>query len=209
MSIKPSRTFEQIQQQVGTITGHAPSAWWVGTDKTLAMRDAYFQKLDAWREEAKTLAVEHDCDPEKNWVNRSWGRSLLLAGFTPNDLQNPHKALRHKTGHSSNEIFVPNRRTTAGKELHAQVELINNPSEAPSENQEFTGYSGQIMKPMGDGRTWRTAPTVAAQRDTYPILSIGENPDDNPFAEAVIIDPDLWERIPASWCMRIIEEGAS
>lgn len=202
----PTRSFEQIKQQVGPITGIPTGAWWVGTDKTLAMRDKYFEKLDAWREKTKALAVEHDCNPEKNWVNNSWG-TLWLTGFTPNDLNNPHKALREKTNHPSQEIFVPNRRTKPGKELHNQLEAINNSPAAPSTRQTFTGYSGQIMKPMGDGRMWRTAPSVTTHRDTYPFITIGENPDDNPFAEDITINPELWERIPTSWLMRIIEES--
>lgn len=207
MTISPSRTYEQIKQQVGKITGQPPGAWWVGTDETLAMRDSYFATLDTWREQARTLATEYECNPDKNWVNRWGGGALHLIGFTPNDLDNPHKALRHKTGHPSKECFVPNRRTKLGKELDARLDALSK-STAPSLDKEFSGYEGQIMKPMGDGRFWRTAPSVTTHEDTYPFLTIGENPDDNPYAEGIAIDPELWERIPTSWIMRIIEESA-
>lgn len=201
----PTRSFEQIKQQVGPITGIPTGAWWVGTDKTLAMRDKYFEKLDAWREKTKALAVEHDCNPEKNWVNGHGGTTWLV-GFTPNDLNNPHKALREKINHPSDEIFVPNRRTKPGKELHNRTEALNNSYSTPSTRQAFTGYRGQIMKPM-NGSFWRASFEVTTHRDTYPILSITETPDDNPFAEDITINPELWERIPTSWLMRIIEES--
>lgn len=201
----PTRSFEQIKQQVGIITGNPPGAWWVGTDATLEMRDNYFEKLDAWRTKAKALATEFDCDPEKNWVN-AYGGTMWLVGFTPNDLNNPHKALRQKTGEVSDEIFVPNRRTKTGKDLYNTIEALNTSRSVPSKNQSFTGYSGQIMKPM-NGSFWRASFGVTVQPDTYPILSIGENPDDNPFAEDITIDPTLWERVPTSWLMRIIEES--
>ncbi|MGP6175394.1 hypothetical protein [Corynebacterium sp. A21] len=206
MTITPTRDFETIQQQVGEITGKIPGAWWVGTEKTLPMRDQYQEKWFVQKEAIKALAIELDCDPTKVWMNGGWG-AFWYAGFTPNDLDNPDKALRRKSGHPSAECFVPNRRTKAGKALELRMEEINKSPEAPHLHRDFTGYRGTIIRPAGDGSMWHSELVCTTKEGFYPFLSVSENPDDNPYAENFEVDPELWERIPASWLARIIEES--
>lgn len=205
--MRKPRTYEQIKEQVGPVTGTPPGAWWVGTDKTLPMRDAYHEKLNRQREAFKTIARELDCDPEKMWVNHSWGGDLLFTGFSPNDLLNPHPALRKNNDQPRQNIFIPNRRTKIGKELAARMKDLNNGPGTPGKHTDFTGYKGRAMRPMGDGRSMHSEVSLVTLPGHYPFLTFAENPDDSPFVENFEVDPELWERVPASWLMRIIEES--
>lgn len=198
-----NRTYEQIKEQVGTVTGNPPGAWWVGTDKTLALRDEYLAARKADGDRRAELAKSVDANPDKTW---SYGRGERIAGFVPNDFENVHKALREDKNTSG--MWVPNRRTKAGKELVSRMEEVN--TQAVSTDS-IAGVSGGISTSR-DGGLYRIRPAFQIVKDKYPFVYTSKNPDDHDAAPCMFygeltIDPELWERVPASWIMRIIEES--
>ncbi|MCK2199181.1 hypothetical protein [Corynebacterium callunae] len=201
MTITPTRTYEQIKKQVGPVTGKPPGAWWVGTDKTLPMRDEYLAARQADRERREALAASVDADPKRTW---STSRDRM-SGFTPNDPNNPHKALREDR--NTQGMWVPNKRTKAGKELAAEMEAVNSVRSEVN----MSGVTGGLSTFMS-GQMYRMRPGFRVLEGQYPVVYIGQDPDaenaeDCPFYGKLTVDPELWERMPLSWIMRIIEES--
>lgn len=205
MSSYLQRDFATIQKQVHPLAeweGKFPGAWWVGTDKTLPLRDA---NIDARKRDADAgarLAETVDADPEKNWVVRNH-RGVRLLGFTPLDPTNPHKALRPDKDTAG--MWVPNRRTKAGKDLAREVEEWNRHRVSST----LPGFGGDIMTVEKGQRYWNS-PNFIIRPDMYPVVTLAADPDGpginrGGFTGPLTIDPELWERVPLSWFVRITE----
>ena len=192
-------SYESVRAQVGDMIvtdSDLPAAWWIGTAETLAMRDQFYAAEEAEKEAIAELARGIDAHETKVWRT---GRSLT--GFTPLDLENPHKALRESP--RTPGMWIPNRRTKVGKELHAALEA-HNLHRAVRPSQHFTGYSGVVLTVDAAGQHWMCEHSLLIHPDRPVLLTLAADPDTE--GSTATVDPDLWHRLPLSWLVRLREE---
>lgn len=194
-----TRTYEEIREQVGPISlGSAlPKFAWVGNEKSLKARNEWLKLQKDHIDRCGELAETIDCLTDNVWTS---GYDERLRGFTPNDPNNPNKAIREDS--DTRGMWVPNRRTKVGKALEKVIEAINH--QLPPRNPQ--GVEGSVIV---RGRMYY--PLMNVHPDYYPVAAIGIDPlEGRPgFGGMFHIDTDLYEPIPVSWLVRLSEENSN
>ena len=192
-------TAAEIAAKIGNLNPRSttPGAWWVGTELAKQRADSLQEKHDQrWTRWAE-IAEEFRLNPEKVW---SASRHDRVTAVEPIARETPVYLRENPNGHG----FVPDRRRRIGKELASAIHKFND-EHCYNPLEEIGGTSGKIRRFMPDGRIWQSGFGLHHNYGYYPCVFLNENPDDNPHAEGIEVDPLIWQRVPISTYFRIME----